>query len=424
MKPIIVIGHTNPDTDAICSAIAYADLKNRTTENYYIAKRAGELNAETKYVLERFGVQTPEYVKSLVPKISDVQYRYVEGIDEQLSLKQVWKLMREKNIKTIPVLSENRHIKGIVTLGDIARFYVEDQDADALAEANTSYYNIVETLNGKLIVGDLNNHFSKGKVFIAAANPEVVENYIGKGDMVILGNRYEAQVCSIQMQAGCIVIGLDSSVPRTIQKLAEEYNCSAIATPLDTFSCAKEINQAVPVRHIMKQDDLITFCEDDLVSDVKKVVSKQRIRYFPIVDHEDKYIGLISQRNLLDMERQKVVLVDHNERDQAVEGIRKAEVIEIIDHHRIHSVETGNPIFFRNEPLGSTATIISFMYQERNIQIPPDIAGLLCSAIISDTLLFQSINCTSIDRNMAEHLAEIAGIHIQDHAEKMLKCRK
>ncbi len=418
-KPTIVIGHKNPDTDSICSAICYASLKSKMTGEEFIPCRAGKVNNETQYVLDTFGVEAPRLVKSLEPRLCDVEYRRERGVDSHTSLKRAWEYMRDNNIQTVPVLDQKGHLQGLLTLGDVARFYMEDKDANALAEAETSYRNLVDTLGGELVVGDPEGHFKHGKVVVAAANPDVMEDYIDKDDMVILGNRYESQLCSIEMNAGCIVIGLGSKVSRTIQKLAAQANCSVIASPLDTYACSKIINQAVPVRHIMKTNNLITFGVDDLVSDVKTIVSKRRVRYFPILDDGGNYVGMVSQRNLLDLEKQKVILVDHNEKDQAVDGIRASEVVEVIDHHRIGSVETRSPIYFRNQPLGCTATIIAIMYEENGVEISPTIAGLLCSAILSDTLMFRSPTCTIIDQRIAKSLAEIAGIDIMEHATAM-----
>ena len=419
MKPVFVIGHKNPDTDSICSAICYAHLKQKLTGNEYIPCRAGEVNGETRYVLDHFGVEAPRLLESLEPRIYDVQLRKVPGVSSHTSLRRAWECMRDHHVQTIPVLNDHNQLKGILTLGDVARFYMEDQDATALAEAQTSYRNIVDTLDGRLVVGDPRGHFTKGKVVVAAANPDVMEDYIAENDMVILGNRYESQLCSIEMKAGCIIVGLGAPVSRTIQKLARESNCTIVASPLDTYACSKLINQSVPVRHVMRTKGLITFRHDDLVSEVKAIVSKLRIRYFPILDADGNYLGLISQRNLLDLERQQVVLVDHNEKDQAVDGIRSAEVVEVIDHHRIDAVETPNPIYFRNQPLGCTATIIALMYQENHVEIEPWVAGLLCSAILSDTLMFRSPTCTVIDQHMAGQLDAIAGIDIHEHATSM-----
>ena len=419
MKPVIVIGHKNPDSDSICSAICYANLKRKLTGRDYIACRAGEINNETKYILETFHAEAPQLVETLEPTLADVQYRRIEGISSHLSLRRAWEYMRDNDIPTVPVVTPQGQLKGILTLGDIARFYMEDQDANALAEAGTRYRNIVDTLQGEMVVGDPEDHFTKGKVVVAAANPDVMEEYISEHDMVLLGNRYESQLSCIEMKAGCIIVCLGSKVTRTIQKLAQEAGCSVVSSPLDTYACSKLINQAVPVRHVMRTQGVITFRDDDLVSEVKANVSKLRVRYFPILDNDGYYIGMISQRNLLDIDRQQVILVDHNEKDQAVDGIRAAEVIEVIDHHRIDSVETMNPIYFRNQPLGCTATIIALMYQENGIAIEPQIAGLLCSAILSDTLMFRSPTCTPTDERIARMLAAIAGIDVEAHATAM-----
>ena len=421
MNPVFVIGHRNPDTDSICSAICYAHLKRRLTGGEYIACRAGHVNAETKFVLERFGVEPPRYIKSFEPRLSDVQYREVPGISEELSLHRAWDYMNENDIQTLAVVDEDRRLKGLLTLGDIARFYIEDQDANALAEAKTSYRNLVDVLDGTLEVGDIDQRFEQGSVVVAAANPDVLEDYIGKNDMVILGNRYESQLCAIEMSAGCIVIGLGSKVSRTIRKLASENGVSIIATPYDTYTCVKVIGQAVPVRHVMRKKGLITFEPEETVEDVKRTVSKKRIRYYPLMDEQGRYVGMFSQRNLLDLERPSVILVDHNERDQAAEGIRSTNIVEIIDHHRIDSVETSGPIYFRNQPLGCTATIITQMYHEHNVEIEPKIAGLLCSAILSDTLMFRSPTSTPLDQHIAEKLARIAGEEIPTYAEQMFE---
>ena len=386
MKSTIVIGHKNPDTDSICSAICYADLKTKLTGESFRPCRAGEINNETKFVLEKFGVEPPELIESLEPRISDVAYREIGGITTQISLKKAWEHMRDENIQTVPILTQNGKIKGILTLGDQARFYMEDQDASALSKAKTSYKNIAETLRGEVVVGNPEEHFTKGKVVVAAANPDVMEDYISEHDMVLLGNRYESQLCAIEMKAGCIVIGIGAKVSRTIIKIAEEAGCTVIASPLDTYTCAKLINQAVPVGHIMRKDGIIAFNLDDLVTDVKATVAKKRIRYFPVLDNNDRYVGMISQRNLLDIERQKVILVDHNERGQAVDGIRSADVIEIIDHHRIDSVETMNPIYFRNQPLGCTATIIASRISRLNRKSRVCSARLSCPTLLCSVL--------------------------------------
>lgn len=419
MKATIVIGHKNPDTDSICSAICYAEFKRRTTGEEFIPCRAGELNGETRYVLEHFGIVEPELIESLEPTLDDVQYRDTPGIDAQLSLKRAWEHMRDQNIQTVPILTKRGKLRGIVTLGDEARFYLEDQGADTLSKAKTPYSNIADTLQGEVVVGDPEALYTKGKVVVAAANPAMMEEIISENDMVIVGNRRESQLCALEEKAGCMIVCLGANVTKDICRRAEESGCTVITSPLDTYTCAKLINQAVPVGYLMKKDNIISFSPDDLVSDVKATVSKLRIRYFPILTGTEKYVGMISQRNLLDFERRQVILVDHNEKGQAVDGIRSASVVEVIDHHRIDPVETVNPIYFRNQPLGCTATIVALMFREKHMEIEPVTAGLLCAAILSDTLMFRSPTCTPTDRELALSLADIAGINAEEFAKGM-----
>lgn len=421
MKPVIVIGHRQPDTDAICSAICYADLKQKMTNEEYLPCRAGQINCETRYVLQAFGVEEPMYLETLERKLSDVSYRKVAGIDRNLSIKRAWEYMSENDVQTLAVLDEEQKFIGIVTLGDIARFYLGNQDPTILAQSNAKYRNIVDVLNGTLIIGNGEATVQQGKIAVFAANPDIMEEHIECGDLIILGNRYESQVSSIEMQAGCLIVCLGSRVSKTIRKLANEANCAIVTTPLDTYTCAKLINQAVPVQYIMRTENLVTFCENELVSDVKRIVSQKKMRYFPILSDTGNYIGMVSQRSLLSTKPQQVILVDHNEREQAAEGIHTAEILEIIDHHRVDPVEASNPIYFRNQPLGSTATIIALIYQENGIPIEPTIAGLMCSAILSDTQRFQSPTCTETDQVIAKQLARIAGIDMEEHAEAMLR---
>ena len=419
MKPTLVIGHKNPDTDSICSAICYAEFKRLLTGDDYIPCRAGEVNNETAYVLEKFDLDPPMFIESLEPKISDVQLRTVEGITPQLSLRRAWEHMRDNNIQSVPVVTKRGKIKGIITLGDEARFYLEDMDPRASSKASTPFVNIARTLWGEITVGDEEAHFSKGKIVIAAYHPSAAEDNVTDGDLVITGGNAEILKHAIERGAGGIVICAGAKVTPSVRRLAEEKGCIIIVSPMDLYACSKLVTHAMPVSHIMRKEGIITFNTDDLVSDVKATVSKLRIRYFPVLDNNNSYVGMMSQRNLLDVERKKVILIDHNEKGQAVDGIQTAEVVEVIDHHRIDSVETNNPIFFRAQPLGCTATIISLMFREHHITVEPTIAGLLCSAILSDTLMFRSPTCTPVDESVARSLADIAGIDIKEHAMAM-----
>lgn len=420
-KKVWVIGHRNPDTDSICAAIAYADLKNKISDRTYEAKRAGQLNEETKYVLEHFEVEAPDYVTDAGAQVKDIEIRKTKGISSHISLKTAWEMMKAQNVVTLPIIRKNGILEGLIITGDIATSYMDVYDSRILAKARTQYKNIAETLEGELLVGNGHGYFVRGKVVVATESPELMEEYIEDDDLVILGNRYEVQLCAIEMNASCIIVCSDAKVSKTIQRLAEEKGCIIITTPYDTYTVARLINQSMPVKYFMRKENLITFEEEEYVDDVREIMSKERHRDFPILNEDGTYAGMISRRNLLNMKRKQVILVDHNEKTQAVEGIDGAEILEIIDHHRLGSLETISPVFFRNQPLGCTSTIIYQMYQENGIEVSPKIAGLLCSAIISDTLMFRSPTCTEVDRRSAEELAELAGIRIEEHAKNMFQ---
>lgn len=418
-RKTIVIGHKNPDTDSICSAICYANLKRCVTGENYQPGRAGAVNEETQFVLKHFNVEAPEIIENVKTQVRDIEIRETAGVKKNLSLKKAWNIMQEANVVTIPAVTEEGLLEGLITVGDIAKSYMNVYDSSILSKANTQYANIVETLEGAMIVGDETSYFSEGKVLIAAANPDMMEYYISRGDLVILGNRYESQLCAIEMDAACIIVCEGAAVSMTIKKLAQEHGCTVMTTPYDTFTAARLVNQSMPISYFMKTEALITFEMDDYIDDIKDVMASKRHRDFPILDKNGRYRGMISRRNLLGAKGKRIILVDHNEKSQAVEGMESAEILEIIDHHRLGTVETIAPVFFRNQPVGCTATIVYQMYQENRMEIEPWIAGLLCSAIISDTLLFRSPTCTDVDKRAALHLAEIAGVEVESYAASM-----
>jgi Inorganic pyrophosphatase/exopolyphosphatase len=419
-RKIYVCGHKNPDTDSICSAIAYSALKNRiTNSDLYVPKRAGDVNEETQYVLERFKVEEPDFIDDVGTQVKDMEIRRLRETDSSISLKKAWTIMKEDNVETLTITTGGNTLAGLITIGDIAKSYMDIYDSNILSEAKTRYGNILETIDGKMIVGSEEDCFETGKVLIAAANPDLMENYIEKDDLVILGNRYESQLCAIEMHAGSIIVCEGAPISRTIQSLAREKKCVIISTPHDTYTVARLINQSMPINHFMKKENLITFCTEDFTDNIKDIMAKKRYRDFPVIDEEGNYVGTISRRNLLGIKRKNIILVDHNEKSQAVDNIDSAEVIEIIDHHRIGTLETRGPVTFRNQPVGCTSTIIYQIYNEHNLEIPPEIAGLLCSAIISDTLMFRSPTCTKFDKEAANHLAELADIDIEEHATNM-----
>lgn len=420
-RPIYVVGHKNPDTDSICSAIAYANLKNilnKDEEQIYVAARAGAMNLETEYVLKKFQVESPVYISDVMTQVRDMEIRETKGVPGSLSLKRAWEMMNDQAVFTLPITEDNK-LQGLITITDIATAYMDVYDNKILSTANTSYKNILDTLDGTMLIGDENDYFSEGEVIIAAANPDMMEEYIHKGDMVILGNRYESQLCAIEMNAGCIIVCMGAKVSLTIKKLAEERGCHVISTPYDTFTVARLINQSMQISYFMKSKGLITFHLKDRTEDIKDIMGKKRYRDFPILNKQEEYVGMISRRNLMNAKKKELILVDHNEETQAVNGIEYAEILEIIDHHRLRSLETMGPVFFRNEPVGCTATILYRIYRENDVEIDKQTAGLLCSAIISDTLMYRSPTCTAVDRAAAERLAEIAGINVEEHARQM-----
>lgn len=417
---IYVVGHKNPDTDSICSAIAYAALKKELTGKHYVARRAGRLNEETQYVLEYFGVEVPKLLSDLRVQVRDVDLRRAENLNGSVSIKTAWAQMKELNIKTLPI-GRNNKLEGLITVGDIARSYMDVYDSNILARSKTQYRNIASTIDGKIISGNEHSYVSKGKVAIAASSRQLMSDFVDEDDLVILGDRIEAQQLAIDINVSCMVVCGDARIPNEILKQAKEKEIVVIASPHDTFTVARLINQSIPVRHFMTKDELITFYPKDYVDDVKEVMARKKYRDFPVVDINGDFQGFISRRRLLNCRKKQVILVDHNEESQAVDGIEQADVLEIIDHHRLNSIQTIGPVVFRNQPVGCTATIIYQMYQEYNKPVNPVIAGLLCSAIISDTLLFRSPTCTLLDEDAAKELAEIAGINMEELAQAMFK---
>lgn len=420
-KKVWVVGHKNPDTDSVCAAISYAYLKNQIGPKTYVAKRAGAINEETRYVLGYFGVKEPELVTYAGAQIKDITIRKTAGVSSQISLKRAWELMKKLEVVTLPVTNQMGKIEGVIVTKDIATSYMDVLDNRALSQARTQYKTIAETLEGSVYVGNEHAFFVRGKVVVATSNNEYMADYIEDDDLVILGDREEAQIQAVQSNASCIVIGGGLEVSEEVKSLAERRDCVIITTPFDTFSVARLINQSMPIKQYMTRAELITFDIDDYVDDVKEVMSKVRHRDFPVLGESGNYVGMVSRRNLMSMQKKQVILVDHNEKSQAVDGITEAEILEIIDHHRLGSLETMSPVYFRNQPLGCTATIVYQMYQENGVEIPREIAGLLLSAILSDTLMFRSPTCTAADKAAAERLSGLAGVEIEEHAKNMFR---
>ena len=418
---VVVIGHRNPDTDSICSAIAYAELKNKTSSLVCEARRAGRMNQETEFVLKRFGVAPPRMCTDVNPKIRDVDYREMPGIPGSTSLRKAWEIMRDQKIDTLPITSADNELEGIITVKDIATANMDVFDTGVLATSRTTYKNILETLGGTMVVGNENAVCTTGHIKIGTATPEMLENNVEKGDIVILTNRYESQLCAIEKEASLLIICNGAKVGRTIQRIAEETGVAIMTAPCDTYAAGKLMSQCAPISYYMTRDDIMKFTLVTPVADVTRVMAKVRHRYFPILDEDGKYCGMVSRRNIIALRKRRIILVDHNEATQAVEGFDQAEILEIIDHHRIGSLETSGPVYFRNQPVGCTATIITQMYDENGVEIRPQIAGLLLAAILSDTLVFRSPTCTPVDVSAAHRLAKIAGVEIDAFASEMFE---
>lgn len=419
-RRVYIVGHKNPDTDSICSAIAYSALKTKLSGVRHIPKRAGQLNEETQFVLDYFHVKKPSLLSDLRLQVKDVELADVDGLNGSVSIKTAWHKMKEMNLKTLPVIRDDK-LEGLITIGDIATSYMDVYDSGILATARTQYRNIASAVGGEIIEGNPHSYLQKGKVAVATSSKRLMSNFIKKDDLLIVGDRPDAQQYGIDADVGCLVVCHGAEIAADIQEQARKKQIVIIRTPVDTFTAARQINQSIPVRFFMTKDNLITFKMEDYVDDVKEIMSRNKYRDFPVVDDEGRFLGFISRRRLLKNTKKQVILVDHNEKNQAVDGIDEAEVLEIIDHHRLSSIETMGPVYFRNQPVGCTATIIFQMYREAGEVPTKENASLLCSAILSDTLMFRSPTCTPLDESSARELAVIAGIEVESFAREMFR---
>jgi len=419
-RPVLITGHKNPDTDSICAAISYSRLKNKINHtDRYIPCRAGNPNAETSFVLEHFKVDAPLLLDNVKTQVSDIAYRKTPGVSKNMSLKQAYQMMRDGHVVTLPAVNQNGILEGLITMSDIAKSYMNVYDSAIISTAETPFKNILETLEATLITGDANRNCQDGKVLIAAANPEMMNYYIEPHDIVILGNRAESQLSALDNGADCIIICEGANASPTIKALAEQNGMIIMVTSYDAYTAARLINQSIPISFFMTKEGILSFEEEDTVDEIKDVMAKKRHRDFPVISKDGRYLGMLSRRNLLGASGKQVIMVDHNELGQALDGMENAEILEIIDHHRLGTIQTLGPVYFRNQPLGCTSTIVYLMYQENKVEIDPQTAGLMMSAIISDTLLFRSPTCTKTDEMAGRALAEIAGVDIEKYAMEM-----
>ncbi len=419
-KRIYVLGHRNPDTDSICSALAYAELKCRLGYDA-VAGRLGDPNKETEFVLDYFGVQSPELIETVKKQVSDLDMDIVQGLSQSIPIKRAWNIMKKTGLKALPVIGEKDKLIGIVTLSDITEKYMDAIDNNIIADSKTSLHNIADTLNATIIAGNQENFNTTGRVLVLSAEYSQLDSYIEKGDIIITGNRMDNIEKSMELGANCIILTCCNMVDGFIIEEAKKYNCILMSTQSDTFTIARLINQSIPVGYVMTSNGIITFEADDYVEDIKQVMMNSRFRSYPVVDSGMRVVGFISRYHIIGQNKKQVILVDHNEMSQTVDGIEEAEILEIIDHHRIGDIRTEKPILFKNDPVGCTSTIVANSYFESGIVPSRKMSGLMCAAIISDTLKFKSPTCTYLDQITAEKLASTAGIDIDAFAMEMFR---
>ncbi|MBB6630476.1 putative manganese-dependent inorganic diphosphatase [Clostridium algidicarnis] len=422
MKDVIYIsGHKNPDSDSICAAIAYAEFKNRTEDTEAVPVRLGELNRETKFILDYFEVESPKLIETVKLQVSDLNIDKIAPISPDISLKMAWNIMKKHNLKTLPVTDENEYLKGIVSVSNLTSTFMDVWDTNILSKSNTKLENILETLSAKPIFIYNGSTSFKGKIIVTAMKPESIQCLIEEGDIAIVGDREDNQLISINAKSSLVIVTGTQEVSDAVIKKAEENGCTLISTSYDSFTAARLITQSIPVEYVMAKDNIINFSTEDFVDDIRDVMIETRYRSYPVVNIENRIIGSISRYHLISRNKKKVILLDHNERGQSVDGLEDAEVLEIIDHHRIADVQTGTPIYFRNEPVGSTSTIIGSIFFENGIRPSKKVAGILCAAIISDTLLFKSPTATNVDKMILKRLAQIADLDVETFAKEMFK---
>ncbi len=414
---IYITGHKNPDTDSICSALALAELKNKMGQDAE-AIRLGELNKETEFVLNYFNIEKPRLKTSIKPQIRDIEMDSAYCVNPNLSLAAAMDLIQRHKNSSLPVVDDDENLIGIVSLSNIASSYMEVWDDTIIGRSGTSLDNILEVLKAEVIYLPENARPFSGKMAIKAIKNK---DFIDSGDIVILGDDKNDQEASIKKEVSLLILTLSTKLDEKLLELAKKHRVSVISTGLSTFMVARILPQAVPVGYVMTKDDLVVFHKDDLIDDVRDKMAKSRFRSYPVLDDKNQVIGNISRYHLISNLRKKIILVDHNERNQSIDDLDSAEILQIVDHHRVANIATSAPIFFRNEPVGSTATIVSKMFFENGIKPSRQIAGILCAAIISDTLLFRSPTATETDRYVLSKMSKIAALDPEDFAMKMFR---
>ncbi|MDD8048870.1 MAG: putative manganese-dependent inorganic diphosphatase [Thomasclavelia sp.] len=419
---VYVSGHRNPDTDSICSAIGYSYLMNKINRYNAVPVRLGEVNRETEFVLKQFKVESPILLKTVQQKVEDLNYDKVTVFSKELTLKTAWYLLKEQNLKSAPILDESGQLLGLLSTSNIVEGYMNEWDSNALKLARTPVENVVDTLEADIIYLEKDYREIEGEVHIAAMRGEEAKKRIKKGDIVIVGgDRDDAIDSLIESKPAMIILTGSLNVDDKYLKEIKDNHISVISTSYNTYKTSQAIIQALPVEAIMQKGNIISFTIDDTVEHIKEVMADTRYRGYPVMDLSGRCVGSISRFALLKGMRKKVILVDHNERGQSIPGIEEADILEVVDHHRVADIQTVGPLLFRSEPVGCTATIVNECFEEQDIEMPREIAGILLGAIISDTLLFKSPTCTDKDRKAAKKLAKIANVDIETFGMDMFK---
>ena len=419
-KNIYVIGHRNPDTDSICSAIAYANLKNVMGAKNVVAARAGSINKETKYALDYFRVAAPQLVSDIYPRVSDIAIDVTKKVKTTDNLRTLGIAMKEAGLRSVPVVDEEDKLVGMASVSDLAKAYFQEITLDSVSASGASIVDIENVIEAKVLVKGNDTAKITGDIKVIAGCIERVADTIKAGEIVIIGNRPEkAYDKCIDLGVSCMIITSDATVSEEIIAKAKDKNVIVLTTAFDTYSTARLISQCAPVSSIMTTN-VVSFKPTDMISDVKGILETNEYRNYPVVEN-GKLVGIVSKDKFMMPEKQSIIMTDHNELGQAVEGIESGKIIEVVDHHRFGGLQTSDPIFINVRPVGCTCTIVTNMYQQNNVEIPQQIAGLLLSAIISDTVLFKSPTCTQADKDAVEYLAKIAGVDYKEYGLAMLK---
>ena len=410
MDPIYITGHRNPDTDSIVSALAYAALRNAVGDREYQAARLGPVSPETNTVLKHFDVEPPVLITNLRTQVRDLDFDTPPALSPAVTVSRAWELMKKDKLRVLPIENEDGTLYGMLSAGDVANYDVNSVQ-DPYVE-DIPVYNLLSVLEGRIInrSGELRDTIS-GEVTIALPAGRKNLMFSQRDSVVICGDQEDLIRRALELNVNCVVV-CQAEVSQEL--LDMETETCIITTPFNAYRAVRLICQALPIRNICNREGIVSFHLNDYIDDVRERVLESRFRAYPILDENERVVGMLSRYHLIRPRRKRVVLVDHNERAQSVEGLEQAEILAIIDHHRLADIETNGPIYMRNEPVGSTATIVAGMYQERGLMPTEKIAGLLASAIVSDTVMFKSPTCTQRDIDVANRMARIANVCLED----------